>query len=615
VKEQLKNKKMSETTQSELEDGVLIDLAAKGNSDAIHAIVVRHQAMVYRTCLRIIGNEVDAEDAAQATFLLFLKKCRKLKSDTILGGWLYRTAGFVSQEHIRNAARRKRREEKSHIMNENENEETTDVWNQLKPELDKALLALPEKHRNIVVLRYLEGKSNDEAAAILGMTPSAISTSLARSMEKLRGYFQRRGIVLSTLVLSAAFTKNVSAAAVPATLGSSIMTAAAGGAAATAVSASVALMVEGAVAKMAWIKAKVIALAGVLVTSGALLGIYGLQLSSEQIDVLDFTKEQTAKANAIMADHRAKYVALETQHVTSLREEPNMVQFEIAAFPDELEKLKESFWQDFDKICDDRQKRIARRYLVLENLFPFGEYPVHIQISYDGKQFVAQQTTTHPDGAHLESGDTTPNLDPRWKRFWGDRKDASGDLIDRVLTFGGGAIVAGDEALTLEGDQLVLSADFVETLNLQPDQTVRVNQILREMRMEYLTEEKKHINKVRTMENPDGTKHLVVPPFRSERKALDKKLWKKLGQVLDARQLRIAKTSNGLSDADSNLFDWGNATYTITIRKSAIGNEPAKYGYQYKIDIKIDGGYRGPNGTSGELPKQLPDKYLRLMAK
>jgi hypothetical protein len=252
---------------------------------------------------------------------------------------------------------------------------------------------------------------------------------------------------------------------------------------------------------------------------------------------------------------------------------------------------------------------------VLENLFPFGEYPVHIQISYDGKQFVAQQTTTHPDGAHLESGDTTPNLDPRWKRFWGDRKDASGDLIDRVLTFGGGAIVAGDEALTLEGDQLVLSADFVETLNLQPDQTVRVNQILREMRMEYLTEEKKHINKVRTMENPDGTKHLVVPPFRSERKALDKKLWKKLGQVLDARQLRIAKTSNGLSDADSNLFDWGNATYTITIRKSAIGNEPAKYGYQYKIDIKIDGGYRGPNGTSGELPKQLPDKYLRLMAK
>jgi RNA polymerase sigma factor (sigma-70 family) len=606
---------MSETTQSEMEDGLLIGLAAKGNSDAVHEIVVRHQAMVYRTCLRIIGNEVDAEDAAQATFLLFLKKCRKLKGNTLLAGWLYRTAGFVSQEHIRNAARRKRREENSMIMNEQQDQESTQAWKELKPELDKALLALPAKHRDVVVLRYLEGKSTDEAAKNLGMTPSAVSTCLARAMDMLRGHFQRRGIVLGTVVLSAALAKNASAASVPATLGTSVMTAAASGATATAVSANVALMVEAALAKMTWIKAKVVALIGVLVTSGALLGIYGLQLSSEQIDALDFTEEQTAKANAIMADHRAEYLAIETKHLTSLREEPNMVQFEIAAFPDELEKLKASFWQDFDEICDDRQRRVARRYLVLENLFPFGEFPVRLQISYDGEQFVAQQTTTYPEGEHTNAGETGPNLDPRWKRFWGDRKDASSDLFDRVLALSGGGFVAGDEALTFEGDQLVLSADFVETLKLESDEITRVNRILREMRLEYLAEEQKHFGKVRVTEDPDGTKHLVVPPFRSERKALDRRLWKKLGQVLDARQLRLAEQSNGLSDADSNLFDWGNATYSITIRKSAIGNDPAKYGYNYEVDIDIDGGWLGPNGNSGEIVKQLPDKYRRLMAK
>jgi RNA polymerase sigma factor (sigma-70 family) len=607
---------MNETTQSEMEAGVLIGLAAKGDSGAVREIVVRHQAMVYRTCLRIIGNEVDAEDAAQATFLLFLKKCRNLKGDTILGGWLYRTAGFVSQEHIRSAARRKRREENSHIMNEQENQESSQVWNELKPELDKALMALPGKHRDVIVLRYLEGKSTDQAAVTLGMTPSAVSTTLARSMEKLRAHFHRRGIVVGTVVLSAALAKNVSAASVPATLGSSIMTAAASGAAATAVSANVALMVEGALAKMTWIKAKVAALVGVLVTSGALLGIYGLQLNSEQIDALDFTEEQTAKANAVMADHRTEYLALETKHLTSLREEPNLVRFEIAAFPEELQKLKASFWQDFDEICDDRQRRVARRYLVLENLFPFGEFPVQVQISHDGEQFVVQKTTTYPEGAHTGAAETTPDLDPRWKRFWGDRKDASSDeLFASVLALGGGELVAGDEALTVEGDQLVLSADFVETLNLQPDQIVLVNQILGEMRQEYLAEEQKHIGKVRVTEDPDGKKHLVVPPFRSERKALDNKLWEKLGQVLDARQLRIARQSNGLSDANSKLFDWGNASYSITIRKSGIGNDPAKYGYQYKIDIDIDGGWRGPNGTSGDIVKQLPDKYLRLMAK
>ena len=606
---------MSETTQNEMEDGVLIGLAAKGDSEAVHEIVVRHQAMVYRTCLRIIGNEVDAEDAAQATFLLFLKKCRKLKGDIILGGWLYRTAGFVSQEHIRNAARRKRREENSHIMNDQENQEATQVWNELKPELDKALMALPAKHRDVVVLRYLEGKSNDEAATTLGMTPSAVSTCLARAMDKLRGHFQRRGIVVGTAVLSVALAKNASAATVPASLGASVMTAAASGAAATAVSTSVALMVEAALAKMTWIKAKVAALVGVLLTSGAVLGIYGLKLNSEQIDALDFSEEQTAEANAIMADHRAEYLAVETKHLTSLREEPNMVQFEIASFPDELEKLKAGFWQDFDEICDDRQRRVARRHLVLENLFPFGEFPVQVQITFDGEQFVARKTTTYPEGDHIAAEETGPNLDPRWRRFWGDRKDASSDLFERVLGLGGGELVAGDEALTFEGDQLVLSADFVETLNLTPDELAGVNRILREMRREYLAEERKHVGKVRVTEDPDGAKHLVVPPFRDEREALDKKLWKQLGQVLDARQVRLAEQSNGLSDANSNLFDWGNATYSITIRKSAIGNDPAKYGYNYKIDIDIDGGWRGPNGNSGEIVKQLPDKYLRLMAK
>lgn len=598
-----------------MEDGLLISLAAKGDSDAVHEIVVRHQAMVYGTCLRIIGNEVDAEDAAQATFLLFLKKCGKLKGDTLLGGWLYRTAGFVSQEHIRNAARRKRREENADIMNEQETLETTPVWNELKPELDNALMALPAKHRDVVVLRYLEGKSTDEAAKTLGMTTSAVSTCLARAIEKLRSHFQRRGIVVGTVVLSAALAKNASAAAVPASLGASVMTAAASGAAATAVSANVALMVNAALAKMTWIKAKVAAFVGVLVASGTLLGIYGLQLSSNQIDALDFTTEQTAKANAIMAEHRADYVAIETKRLISLREEPNMVEFGISPFPEELEKLKESFWEDFDEICDDRQRRVARRYLVLENLFPFGELPANVRISFNGKEFTAGSMITHPDGYQSEAGETGPNLDPKWKRFWGDRKDVSTNLFDRAFGLAGGVQVAGDKALAFEGDQPFLSANFVETLNLDQDELMHVNRILRQTRGEYLAEEKKHIAKVRITEDRDGTKHIVVPPFRREREALDSKLWAELGKVLDARQLRLCKDTDGLSSSDSDLFDWGNATYSITIRREAIGNDPAKYGHNYEIDIDIDGGWQGPNGSSGEIVKQLPDKYRRLLAK
>lgn len=604
---------MSETYQDRTEENKLIELAAKGDSDAVREIVERHQAMVYGTCLRIIGNQADAEDAAQATFILFLKKCRKLKHDTILGGWLYRTAGFVSREFIRNSTRRKRREEQAHVMNESNEQKTTQIWNELKPALDEALMALPAKHRDVVVLRYLEGKTNDEAATTLGMTASAVSTCLARALDKLRGHFQRRGIVVGTVVLSAALAKNASAASVPASIGSSVMAAAANGVVATALSANVSLMVQGALTNMSWIKTKVIALTGVLVTSAALLGIYGLQLSSGQIDALDFTEQQTTKANAIMAAHRSEYLAIEKAHVIRLREQENLAQFEIAAFPDELKKLKESFWREFDEVCDDRQKRVARRYLVLENLFPFGERPVDVEMIYEDKLYSVRQRIKYSPQDHVEMSEASPQLDPRWKRFWGDREDATANVLESVFRLGAAVRVAGDKALTFEGDQPVISADFVETLNLGPKKLMHVNQILRKMRQEYLAVEKKELGKIKVTEDPDGTQHLVVPPFRSERNALDRKLWTELGKVLDARQLRLVKQTDGLSAVDSNLFDWGNATYSITIRKLAVGSDGTKLVYRYRIDGTIDGGWRGLNGNFSTTEKQLPDKYRRLL--
>jgi RNA polymerase sigma factor (sigma-70 family) len=308
---------MSETVQNEAGGRCLIELAAEGDSEAIREIVDRHQAMVYGTCLRIHGNESDAEDAAQATFILFLRKCRKLKRGTVLSSWLYRTARFVSREHIRKSARRKRRE-----------------------------------------------------------------------------------IAIATVALSAALAKNASAAAVPASLAPAIASAATSGAVATAGSATAALMVKGALAKMTWIKTQVAALVGVVATAGVLLGIHGLQLSSRQVDALDFTEEQTAKANAVMASHRADYLAIEEKHVTMFREEADLVHFKVAPFPKELNELTESFWREFDAICDERQRRVARRCLVLSNLFPLGEHPVEVRMEYDGKLYSVNQKITRSPVLH-----------------------------------------------------------------------------------------------------------------------------------------------------------------------------------------------------------------------
>ena len=606
---------MNETMQNDTGDGYLIELAAKGDSKAISEIVERHQAMVYGTCLRILGNKADAEDAAQATFILFLRKCGKLKRGTFLSGWLYRTARFVSREHIRKSARRKRREEKASIMQESNHVGTTQVWTELKPELDNALMALPKKHREVVILRYLEGKSTNDAARTLGMTPSAVSTCLARSIEKLRGHFQRRGIVIATVTLSAALAKHAATATAPVSLGPAIANAVASSTIATAGTATAALMVKGAITEMTWIKAKAIALVGVLITSSTLLGIYGAQLNPTQVDALDFTQEQTTKANAIIAGYMDSYLALEAKHVTMLVEEMDRVHFKVGSFSEELNELKENFWRDFDSICDERQRTVARRYLVLRHLFPLGKHPVEVKISYDDDLYHVSQKTTLPSGPPQTSKIGGTNLDPHWKRFWPGMEDTAPDVIKSVFGLVRGEVRADEKALTYEGERPVLTADFVETLNLDDGTAKRVNDILWNMRKQYLAEEKKQIAPLEVTEDPDGTKRVVVPRFRRERNTLEKKLWEELERVFDARQLRLARQVDDLKSPHHQLFDWGDATYSITIRKTAIAHDPKRQGHRYEIEVEMDSGWLGPNGYSSKTRRQLPEQYRRLLEK
>ena len=232
-----------------LSDEQLLKDVASGNTTAFTTIVEQHQAMVYRTCLRVLGNDADAQDAAQATLIIFHQKCRTLKNDIVLGGWLYRTAELVCREHIRSSGRRKRREDeamKSTTVTNND-----DMWNTLQPELDSALTELHPKYRDVIVLRYLEGKSTNEAAAIMRTSASSVTTRLARAIEQLRACFLRRGVGLTAAALSAMLAQNASAAAVPPTLGASILgVTGVAGAATAAGSTDASIMAKGALAKL-----------------------------------------------------------------------------------------------------------------------------------------------------------------------------------------------------------------------------------------------------------------------------------------------------------------------------------------------------------------------------
>ena len=182
-------------------------------------LVARHGPMVLGVCRRTLGNQQDAEDAFQATFLVLARKARSLRTARSLPAWLYQTAYRIALRA--RAARAKRRE----TPLENEAMIAPDTLAQIAHDYEQSLVddeldRLPEKYRLPVFLCCLEGKSLDEAAGQLGWSLGSVKGRLERGRQELRRRLMlRRGAPAVALALVACLPKTASAAVpVPAAL-------------------------------------------------------------------------------------------------------------------------------------------------------------------------------------------------------------------------------------------------------------------------------------------------------------------------------------------------------------------------------------------------------------
>ncbi len=256
------------------EDRQLIEAAARGDGDALERIVELYGRVVYNACLRILGSPADAEDAAQATFLVMLRKCRRLSRGTVLAAWLHGTARMVARRHRRSLRRRRKHEREASAMIEAREASADGLWEKVRPELDQEIAALPARYRNVLVLSYLQGRTRAEIASQLGAPEGTIGTWLARGKEKLRARLTRHDPSMSVAVLGTLLAERAAEAAPPAALLPGLKTAA-GLAAGGAAAGNAVLIAEGAMKAMFWgkIKLTAAALAGVAAigTSGAVV--------------------------------------------------------------------------------------------------------------------------------------------------------------------------------------------------------------------------------------------------------------------------------------------------------------------------------------------------------
>ncbi len=182
---------------------------------AFEAILRRHGDMVLRTCRRHLGSGPDAEDAFQAVFLILARDAVRIGNRESLAGWLFRVAFHVSRKLMGRNARRRTVPIRDEACSRPAKDEPVDR-DDLRNALVRDINSLPDRLRAPVILCYLEGHSNSEAAALLGVPKGTIDSRLSTARRKLRVRLAQRGFTLGTGIAAfESFSSAEGTAAVP----------------------------------------------------------------------------------------------------------------------------------------------------------------------------------------------------------------------------------------------------------------------------------------------------------------------------------------------------------------------------------------------------------------
>jgi RNA polymerase sigma-70 factor (ECF subfamily) len=181
-------------------DDQLIEQFLSGDREeverAFERLVTRHGPLVLGVCRHVLRHQHDAEDAFQATFLALARQAASIQNRRVLAGWLHEVAYRHALRLRAQAARRSwlpgLDAEKSTPEDAQSNAVRNEIPQILRAEIDR----LPIKYRTLVVRCYLEGKSNEEVARLLGCPVGTVKGRLWRARGMLRERLQKRGVLV-----------------------------------------------------------------------------------------------------------------------------------------------------------------------------------------------------------------------------------------------------------------------------------------------------------------------------------------------------------------------------------------------------------------------------------
>lgn len=180
-------------------DEELVAGLLRGEAGAVEALVDRYGAWIHRLASRLLADTRDAEEVTQDVLMTVVQKIGTFKREAAFSSWLYRIAANAA--YGRSRSRRARPEvsiepllpvfdhEGRHVapvLDWSKNVDDPAVAGELRSALERGISQLPEEYRIVLLLRDVEGVTNEEVADALGLSVAAVKSRLHRARLALR---------------------------------------------------------------------------------------------------------------------------------------------------------------------------------------------------------------------------------------------------------------------------------------------------------------------------------------------------------------------------------------------------------------------------------------------
>jgi RNA polymerase sigma-70 factor (ECF subfamily) len=181
------------------EDRVLIEAAQRGDRAAFRTLVERHQRRAFSIAVGLVRDENDAREIVQEAFLRVYKGLATFEGSSSFFTWLYRIVTNLSIDLIRKPGRKVAELDEGRSLDEDERSslptlarvdgaDPLDVVRrkEIAARIHAALEALPPYHRDVILLREVEGLSYEEMAEAMGVSKGTIMSRLFHARQKLQ---------------------------------------------------------------------------------------------------------------------------------------------------------------------------------------------------------------------------------------------------------------------------------------------------------------------------------------------------------------------------------------------------------------------------------------------